>query len=207
MSLDRLIYRYRNAPRYQQVLLAFAAERQELVDTLDQMRDRLNLETQTGALLDGIGDILGAPRPRVSEGEDSAFAFEGPTAGLGFGEGRFVSVGTVFEDATPLPDADYRQFLRAARDSNSSNCSISDLERFFLVALGIPVILGSGHRSIQAVVPRPLRAYELRIVQARAPIRAGVELELTVDPDFIPLLNAVHVWYIAMHVTVPNNMG
>lgn len=205
--MDRLVYQYRYSERLKALIESLLSESGDLRDQLQRLPDRLNIETQVGVQLDGIGEYLGAPRPRVAAGEDEAFAFSGPATGLGFNEGQFVGLFTDFDDAEALSDSDYRAVLRAARNANRSNCNLFDLEQFFAEAVGLPVVLGVEHRRIEAVVPRPLFQFEQRIVELLAPVRAGTELVITVDSELSGYLDATDGLYTTVNFTIPGLIG
>lgn len=180
MGVNRLVYQYRHAERFKALIVALYEEEASLLALQNsRLSDRLNIDTQVGVQLDGIGEFLGAPRPGIVEGEDEAFAFAGATSGLGFGEGRFISSFTTFDNAVPVNDVDYRPVLRAAQISNVSNSSILALEQFFMGALGIIAEIENGDGFVNIRLPRELRQFEQRIVDTLVPRAAGRVYNIT----------------------------
>lgn len=178
---DRLVYQYRYAERFKQLLAIKRQRKVELREMFNRLLTRLDIDESSGAQLDGIGEIINAPRPAIAQGEDDAFAFSGPTSGLGFDEGKFVSLFTNFEDATPVNDVEYRRVLRAAIISNRASGTRPDIIQFFVQALGLEPQVSITTGLVTVTIERALLQFEQRIVDSLAPLAAGVTLEIAVN--------------------------
>lgn len=67
-ALARLLYQYKNSSNLQGLITGlFGTQVQELEDALWPLFDRLNIDTQEGTQLDGIGSIVGQTRMGLSD--------------------------------------------------------------------------------------------------------------------------------------------
>jgi len=184
LGLRRLIYQYQHSPLVKAFLSALLVEYQTLDTELVRLRTRLDIDASEGAQLEGIGEIVGQPRPAIRAGEDEAFAFDG-AGGLGFSSleapetgGTFVSLQTVYDELEPVSDADYRRVLRATIIANYSNSNLEDLISFCSEGLGIAPTVTNDVGHVTLTFSRPLLQYEVRIIDRNLPVPAGVRYTL-----------------------------
>ena len=99
---------------------------EDIIPAFETLRDMRKIESAVGVHLEYLGRRLGVGRPSTTDpSEDSRFGFD--DAGTGFDQAPFR--GARANDAVyPLPDAVYRQFLRARAITLLSDGSIEALK-------------------------------------------------------------------------------
>jgi len=183
-SIERLLYQYRDSPRIIAFIRSFISEYETLSGENAKLQTRLDIDLSQGKQLDGIGEIVGSPRP-LSEAidPDEVFTFEGGD-GKGFSGnmrpdvgGRWTGINGLIIGA--MPDSDYRILIKATIFANYAESTINDLTEYVRFVLGEnPVILPSvGY--IDVIFPRALSLVELDIIDRQFPIAAGIGLRYT----------------------------
>ena len=99
---------------------------EDIIPAFETLRDMRKIESAVGVHLEYLGRRLGVGRPSTADpSQDSRFGFD--DAGTGFDQAPFR--GARANDAVyPLPDAVYRQFLRARAITLLSDGSIEALK-------------------------------------------------------------------------------
>lgn len=69
IAIDRLIHQYKNKPKLEAILKAFASEIQELENTYFDLLEKRSFDTAIGYQLDRIGVILGETRQGLNDDE------------------------------------------------------------------------------------------------------------------------------------------
>ena len=181
-SIDRLIWQYRDKPNVRALIASVLHEFDNISEALDDLRTRLDIDASVGMQLDGIGEIIGQPRPTTTQIADvDVFAFDGPNEAKGMSGvgrqdegGRFIGLGGLIIGA--MPDDEYRMLLRATIISNDG---LSDVDHILRYCLNITSAFGSVSESvgyISVTLPRPVSAPEAALIRNTMPIAAGVRL-------------------------------
>ena len=131
--MSRLAYQFKNSVKFQEFIEAFLAEYEELRISGLQLLNERYLNDAVGVQLDGIGEIVGLPRPEKAVDIAGLFGFlDDPTA-LGFGDVDDSEIGGNFWDgisATVLiGDNLYRLLIRAKIIENKTAMTVDDTLR------------------------------------------------------------------------------
>lgn len=132
-GMSRLAYQFKNSVKFQEFIEAFLAEYEELRISGLQLLNERYLNDAVGVQLDGIGEIVGLPRPEKAVDIAGLFGFlDDPTA-LGFGDVDDSEIGGNFWDgisATVLiGDNLYRLLIRAKIIENKTAMTVDDTLR------------------------------------------------------------------------------
>lgn len=180
-SLNLLLYQYRDSPNLKELITELLREYEVLGMALESLRTRLDIDLSVGAQLDGIGEIVGQPRPLTEEIDpDDVFAFDGGT-GLGFsGIGR-DDIGGRFQGVDGLvigsmPDSDYRLLLKATIFSNYADSTIDAVAQYITFVLGNPPQIETGIGFIDITYPFALSSAQRRIILDQIPVAAGIRV-------------------------------
>lgn len=181
-DLEKLIYQYQNSPRVRALCEALLAEYGDIAGVIAELRTRLDIETSRGVQLDGIGEIVGRPRPQTVSIDDSeAFAFDGPDPGAGFSAtdrpdigGRFVGVNGLIIGA--MPDDQYRVLIRATIFANYAKSTLDNIAAYGRFVLGAEISVTESVGVVSISVGRALAIWEIDIIQQTIPLAAGVRL-------------------------------
>ena len=167
-----------------------------------QLRGRLDIDTMDGVQLDGIGQILGQPRPQVLDFAEAGTAFEFSEDGLSGSAwddaGVWDDAGTWSDGSDPnkafssldapdqggrfaglttnqlMGDVDYRVLLRARILANTTAATIPDLEAYGTAVLGVPVRVVNGLGQISITVTGRLSPVIRGVFQETMQAAAGV---------------------------------
>jgi len=129
-GIDRLVYQFEKSVKFQEFIASFLNEFQELYNSENQLLKYRYIDTAEGVQLDGIGEIVGLPRPKI-ETILEAFGFlEDPTA-LGFGDFFNPDVGGYFWDGISgsyilASDKIYRILIKAKILENQTPMNVDD---------------------------------------------------------------------------------
>jgi len=179
---DRLVYQYRDSPKVVGTVDALLSEYPRICETLNDLLTRLDIDLSRGVQLDGIGEIVGRPRPNTEDLEpEDLLVLDGSEPGLGFSSldqptigGRFIGMeGGGFG---PMPDHDYRTLLRAAIFGNYATGSVQDVVDYAAFVLDARVFLVEDIGVVNFQFDRVLRPFEVRILLATVPLAAGVRI-------------------------------
>ena len=200
---SRLLDQYKGSPKLVALLKALIdTPYQELSAALGQLRGRLDIDTMSGLQLDGIGQILGQPRPQVLDFAEAGQAFEfiedGMAGTVWDDTGTWDDAGTWVDGSDPnkafssldapdqggrfaglatnqlMGDADYRVLLRARILANTTAATIPDLEAYGTAVLGVPVRVVNGLGQISITVTGRLSPVIRGVFQETIQAAAGV---------------------------------
>lgn len=180
-GLARLIWEYQDSPNVRALIASILSQFDDIGEALEQLRTRLDIDVSVGAQLDGIGEIVGQPRPSNTPViPDDVFAFDGPTVGLGFSGllqpttgGQFIGVSGSF--LGPMIDADYRTVLRAAIAANIGLSTSDHIAQYCQIVLGA-VAITSGIGVVNISISRPITDFERDLIERTAPVAAGIRI-------------------------------
>jgi hypothetical protein len=181
-GLERLVYQYQHSPNVKALVAVLLAEYGTIAGVLAELRARLDIDASQGVQLDGIGDIVGRPRPQtVQIAPEEAFAFDGPDPGGGFSGigrpdigGQFVGINGLIVGA--MPDEQYRVLIRAAIFANYTKSTLDNIAAYGRFVLGAEINVVEGIGWVDLSVGSPLAKWETDIIRATAPIAGGVRL-------------------------------
>lgn len=180
-QLAKVIYQYRHSPNVLGLIRALLTGYAEAYSEGDALYTRTDIAESVGAQLDGIGEIVGRPRPLTEQiAEADAFAFAGGTgkgfSGIGRPDigGRLVGVDGLIIGA--MGDVDYRTLLRATIHANYADSTIDNIGEYVRFIIGSEASITQGVGFIDVTFPRPLGPTELRIIDAAIPVAAGIRV-------------------------------
>lgn len=183
---SRIAYQYQGAPKFKSFVRALVGEYDTLYETLLALETRLDIDLSEGAQLDGIGEIVGQPRPNTIGSvflefpADEAFAFAGGV-GLGFSGTDRPDIGGGFAGLTDvgrMTDADYRTLLRAKIFANYAGSDVDSLGTYSLFVFGTRATIIRGIGYVDITIQKPLAGWERRLVELTFPAAAGIRLRL-----------------------------
>lgn len=132
-GLSRLAYQFNDSEKFKGFVAAFLEQYQDLEDSNQQLLTLRYLDTAEGKQLDGIGEIVGIERPRLSNDITGAFGFDGDETSRGFTDlfntelgGNFVSFGS---EGELIGDDRYRLLIRARIIRNQTNMTVDETTR------------------------------------------------------------------------------
>lgn len=184
-AISRIAYQYQGAERFKGFVRALVGEYDTLYETLLALETRLDIDKSEGAQLDGIGEIVGQPRPDTLGSvflefpADEAFAFAGGV-GRGFSGVDRPDVGGRFAGLTGrrMPDSDYRTLLRAKIFANYAGSDIDSLGQYSLFVFGTRATIIPGLGFVDITIQKPLAGWERRLIEITFPVAAGIRLRL-----------------------------
>lgn len=183
----RILNQYVASPQLKSLLKGLIdGPSQNIRDVLSQLRGRLDIDAMDGAQLDGIGSIIGRPRPFVLDFAEAGDAFEF-TDQMGvsvpekaFGSLPFPNFGGKFASITanvPMGDTDYRVLLRATIFSNTTAATVQDIERFGSAVLGVLVTVVNTHTQISVQIDGRVSPVQRKIIRATLEAAAGIGID------------------------------
>ena len=132
-GLSRLAYQFENSTKLRGFLDAFLQQYNDLQTSELQLLNERYLNVAIGVQLDGIGEIVGLPRPEKDIDVVGAFGFLDDTTALGFGTltdptigGNFIRLG---DTKTLIDDTLYRLLIRAKIIKNQTAMTVDDTLR------------------------------------------------------------------------------
>lgn len=131
-GIARLPIQFQDSPKLKALITAIIKGFDDLEDTGNDLLTLRGLNTSVGVQLDGIGEIVGFPRPNTINADGRFGFFEDPTA-RGFGNPSNPDVGGNFFDADstsfPVDDDTYRLLIKAKIIKNSTAMTVDDTLR------------------------------------------------------------------------------
>jgi len=132
-GLSRLAYQFKSSTKFQEFLEAFLQQLQDLSISELQLLNERYLNTAIGVQLDGVGEIVGLPRPEKAVGVAGLFGFLDDTTALGFGDITDTEIGGNFWDGVSdyilVGDNLYRLLIRAKIIENKTAMTVEDTLR------------------------------------------------------------------------------
>lgn len=139
-GLLRLAYQFKNSIKLQEFLTSFLQQLQDLYISDLQLLNERYLNTAIGIQLDGIGEIVGLPRPEKNINIAGVFGFLTDPTALGFGTildteigGNFLSFG---DNKVLIGDNLYRLLIRAKIIENQTAMTVNDTLRLISFTFG-----------------------------------------------------------------------
>lgn len=183
-AISRLAQQYQDSPNILALMNILTDEADNIAAAFEQLRLRLDIDQSVGKQLDGIGEIVGKPRPGTDPTEDEAFAFAtGP--GLGFGTktdplvgGKFGSLSDIYNELVLVSDETYRKYLRAAIWAGQASCTVEDIGAFINFVFNEQVFVVEAVGSVSIYFNRTLETVENELLADLTPVPAGVSLQI-----------------------------
>jgi hypothetical protein len=173
----RIIQQYKESPDLVALLDSFIDNGQpDVMKALQDMSQRLDIDAMSGINLDLIGEIIGFPRP-VSLGDEAeyieqvfAYSSDGSVeldTQRGYGFGEYAAS----QEFPPMPDDDYRRFLKVKIIRNNSNKTILDCQRAALILLdaepaesfGVTWTTDNIPPTVQSFIPTQTGTYTIKV--------------------------------------------
>jgi len=132
-GIARLAYQFGNSIKFQEFLEAFLQQLQDLQISELQLLNERYLDTAVGVQLDGIGEIVGLPRPEKAIDVAGLFGFLDDPTSVGFGDINDSDIGGNFWDGISeyvlVGDDLYRLLIRAKIIENKTAMVVDDTLR------------------------------------------------------------------------------
>lgn len=181
-SIDRLIWQYRDKPNVRALIASVLVEFDNIGGALDALRTRLDIDLSQGVQLDGIGELIGMPRPiTVSIDPTDVFAFDDTDDAKGFSGvgrpdvgGRMIGLNGLI--IGPMPDAEYRTLLRATIFATSGLSDVDHLSGYGNAVTEGDVFLTEGVGHVNLNLPRPVSSTEADLIRDTFPVAAGISV-------------------------------
>lgn len=129
-GLNRLAFQFKNSEKLKDLISVQLEDLQELDDAFNELLNDRLLDNAIGQQLDGLGEILGLPRPYLPIDVVGAFGFFTDPTARGFGDltdptdgGSFVD----FRATTQIANDDtYRKLLKAKTVINRTSMTVEE---------------------------------------------------------------------------------
>jgi len=129
-GLNRLVFQFKQSEKLKGFINTQLDSYQELDNTLNDLFDDRLLDNAVGKQLDGLGEILGLPRPLLPIDVLNVFGFLTDPTSLSFGDINNPSVGGNFVDFAATrqiaDDETYRKLLRAKAVINRTSMTVEE---------------------------------------------------------------------------------
>ena len=139
-GISRLAYQFSDSEKFKGFLSSFLAEYEELNVSGLQLLNERYLDTSAGVQLDGIGEIVGLPRPEKDVDIAGIFGFIDDPTSLGFGSILDLDIGGNFWDGISqsvlIGDDLYRLLIRAKIIKNQTAMTVDDTIRLISFTFG-----------------------------------------------------------------------
>lgn len=139
-GVERLAYQFESSTTFQEFIESFLQQLQDLNTSELQLLNERYLDTAIGVQLDGIGEIVGLPRPEKDVDVAGLFGFLNDPTALGFGDIADLDVGGNFWDGVGstvlIGDDLYRTLLRAKIIENKTAMTVDDTLRLISFTFG-----------------------------------------------------------------------
>ncbi|OOF35761.1 hypothetical protein BKK49_12200 [Rodentibacter rarus] len=172
---------FRYSPNLQKLFRVLLEPYQSLQNALAQNLQQRDLETAKGKQLDGIGDIVGLPRPYISSDGEWYFGFQGQSKGKGFSQApiRDLALLTNNQKIQFMSDEPYRRLLRWKIIANNSQGTLEDVINACLVLFKASrvIVREIAPCSVEIQIERALKDQIMAIEQKPSdwiPIGAGI---------------------------------
>ncbi|MCR1838619.1 DUF2612 domain-containing protein [Pasteurella caecimuris] len=132
---ENQLAQFRYSPNLQKLFHVLFKPYQSLQLALKQNLEQRDLESAKGKQLDGIGDIVGLPRPYINRDGEWYFGFRGQSKGKGFSQApiRDLALLTNNQKIQFMADEPYRRLLRWKIIANNSQGTLEDVINACLV--------------------------------------------------------------------------
>ncbi len=129
-GLGRLAFQFNNSEKLKDLIETQLIDFQELDNTFNDLLNNRSLDTAIGIQLDGIGQILGLPRPLLPIDVVGTFGFFSDPTSKSFGDINDPLIGGNFVDFSATRqianDDTYRKLLKAKAVINRSSMTVEE---------------------------------------------------------------------------------
>ncbi len=129
-GLGRLAFQFNNSEKLKGLIETQLIDFQELDNTFNDLLDNRSIDTAIGVQLDGIGQILGLPRPLLPIDVAGVFGFFSDPTSKSFGDINDPLIGGNFVDFSATSqianDDTYRKLLKAKAVINRSSMTVEE---------------------------------------------------------------------------------
>lgn len=191
-ELNRLAYQFETSVKFREFITSFLNEFQELYESDLQLLNNRYLNVAEGVQLDGIGEIVGLPRPSKDLDVAGLFGFLNDTTSLGFSSTSDIAQGGHFwsgtPDQVPIDDESYRLLIRAKIIENQTSMTVDetlDLISFIFGNVTVRYFLLLNLYPVYEI-QKTLSSFELTLV-SDLPILIGLgDITYVSSPAVIP---------------------
>lgn len=183
---DNQLAQFRYSPNLQKLFHVFFDPYRSLQQALQQNLEQRDLETAKGKQLDGIGDIVGLPRPYINRDGEWYFGFRGQSRGKGFSQApiRDLALLTNNQQIQFMSDELYRRLLRWKIIANNSQGTLEDVINACLVLFNATQVIVRERTpcAVEIQIERKLKDQIMAIEQNPAewiPVGAGISTTVT----------------------------
>jgi len=179
--LDRLASQFKDSENLRGMLSAHLLEYEDLDIAYEDLAEDRYLDTAQGVQLDGIGEIVGLPRPVAPIDLVGVFGFIDDETAQGFGTlansdtgGNFVSLGTATQ---PIGDDLYRTLLRVKIQVNKTAMTNEDVISIISFAFGgilVRYILITNTKPTYEI-GKILTQFEIDVILPLIPVMIGID--------------------------------
>lgn len=139
-GLSRLAHQFKDSIKFQDFLTSFLQQLQDLYISDLQLLNERYLDIAVGIQLDGIGEIVGLPRPEKEVDVAGLFGFLTDPTSLGFGTILNSDIGGNFWDGVSqkvlIGDNLYRLLIRAKIIKNQTAMTVDDTLKLISFTFG-----------------------------------------------------------------------
>jgi len=132
-GLNRLAFQFKQSEKLKGLINVQLDEFQVLDNTFNDLLDNRLLDNSIGQQLDGLGEILGLPRPFLPVDVLGVFGFLSDPTSRAFGDINDPALGGIFVDYAATrqiaDDETYRKLLKAKTIINSTSMTVEETVR------------------------------------------------------------------------------
>lgn len=129
LGLERQLSQFHYSPNLNALISLLLYPYASLQQTLKQMLLERHIDSSIGKQLDGVGDIVGMPRPFVKMNGEWYFGFSGQSKAKPFSQApiRDLSLQTHSKSISYMPDDHYRRLIKWKVIANNSHGTVEDV--------------------------------------------------------------------------------
>ena len=138
---EQLVSQYQNSTNFNKLFIdVILPQFEELQVVIFQLLDLRQLDVAEGAQLNIIGIIVGIERYFINDPSDGLFGFTDVPGYIGFNDtDGGVWLNSPTQDLVPIPDDQYRSFIKAKIFKNQMNYTLSDMETLAQITFDDPM--------------------------------------------------------------------
>ncbi|OBW92971.1 DUF2612 domain-containing protein [Gallibacterium salpingitidis] len=128
-TLSHQLSQFRYSPNLTALITLLLSPYATLQHTLKQMLLERHIDTAIGKQLDGVGDIVGMPRPFTKMNGEWYFGFTGQSKAKPFSQApiRDLALQTTSKQVSYMPDDTYRRLIKWKVVANNSHGTVEDV--------------------------------------------------------------------------------
>lgn len=129
IGLSRQLMQFRHSPNLNALLELLLTPYADIQHALKKMLTERHIDTAQGKQLDGVGDIVGMPRPFTQMNGDWYFGFSGQSKAKPFSRApiRDLAMQTNARTLNYMADDNYRRLLKWKIIANNSHGTVEDV--------------------------------------------------------------------------------